>query len=145
MSLVLCGFLALFYVTDCRPKCKGSSNSLTRSLWLQCQISYRAAFKTCGSCNMQMVSAFKRMGGQCFYNMRRPMPLILAEHIMRAASGSAPLVSKALPRRILKALATHIFQSIRHPHILQAPQPFFVLKVPCTSHRPGGHVNYVVV
>ena len=48
---------------------------------------HRASFKTCGFCNMWMAKAFNRMVGQSFYNMWRPMPLILAEHMMVATSG----------------------------------------------------------
>ena len=48
---------------------------------------YRTAFKTCGFYNMWMAKAFKRMGGPCVLNMRRPILLSLAEHIMGAAVG----------------------------------------------------------
>jgi hypothetical protein len=61
--------------------------------------------------------------------MRRPTLLILAVHIMGAASGRPGPIwgmhyvlrqySKRWPPRILKALATHSFKSIGHPSIIK--------------------------
>ena len=49
---------------------------------------YRAAFQACGFYNMWMANAFERTGGQCFYIMRRPMLLPLAEHITNSPNGA---------------------------------------------------------
>ena len=39
-----------------------------------------------GFYNMWMANVFEKMGGQCFQIVRRPMLLILVEHMMGAAS-----------------------------------------------------------
>jgi hypothetical protein len=96
-------------------------------------LKYRAALKTCGFYNMWMAHAFIRKGSQCFQDMRRPMLLVLAEHIMGTASPNGagrlrppaplgefimcsysiksiglPIFKKHWPPMHVKALAIHI-------------------------------------
>lgn len=89
---------------------------------------------------MWMVNAFKIMGDQCFLNMRRPILLILAEHMMNSqkeAGGQRPVapfregrleaapimcspsIKNRWPPHILKHWPP-IFKSIGQPHIIKA-------------------------
>ena len=110
-----------------------------------------------GFYNMSTANVFKIMGGQCFENMRRPMLLILAEHIMEAVSGRpspngaggfrrrpnlghslcAPLVVEALATVYFKSIATHFFESIGHPHTIKAASHYLFKILPCrlVSHN----------
>ena len=75
---------------------------------------------------MWMANAFRKLGGQYFKNMQRPMLLILAEHIMGAAFGRpspnvagglrppAPFGEFIIALLVLKALASAYFESIGH-------------------------------